>query len=208
MSILKHIVLLKTISLTISVQKQIIKKPSHFKFIQDLSVIAYLGIRPHVLLALCVWKYISYNNSNVLKPTVERPIKGLTIVWCLKENDIEFEQIASLPNKKSRMKSLCWFPAQSLTCRHSNIFFKCLHKVTSWMHCWIQRNQPRNTWLWIKMHFKKNQAVSTEYYLVTSSTEMLRSVNYWLQGVAELLFFSWLNLYWSFIVHVHMVLLV
>ncbi len=44
------------------------------------------------------------------------------------------------------------------------------------------------------MHCKKNQAVSTEYYLVTSSTEILRSVNYGLQGVAELLFFSWLNL--------------
>ncbi len=41
---------------------------------------------------------------------------------------------------------------------------------------------------------KKRQAVSTNYYLVTSSTEMLRPVNFWLQILDN--FFCWLNLYW------------
>ncbi len=40
-----------------------------------------------------------------------------------------------------------------------------------------------------KLHCKNFEEVSTNYYLVTSSTEMLRSVNFWLQSVAWIVLF-------------------
>ncbi len=39
------------------------------------------------------------------------------------------------------------------------------------------------------LHCKKFQVVSTNYYLVTSSTEILRSVHFWLQSVARKFYF-------------------
>ncbi len=53
----------------------------------------------------------------------------------------------------------------------------------------IDLKQFNNIVYTLVLHCKKNQAVSTNYYLVTSSTEILRSVNFWLQSVAWIVIF-------------------